>query len=88
MAALATSPLLGRLRYLDLAMGTVTDTGAATLADAGLSKIEVLDLSSNQLTRHGIRRLREALSPTAILRVEEQFPPVEFGYWLTDGEME
>lgn len=84
---LLDSGLLGRLRFLDLAMGTVTNAGAARLAAANLSKLEVLDLSANALTDTGVSRLTRKKHPGLMLRLGDQEPGGQ-RTWLSEGEME
>jgi hypothetical protein len=58
---LAVSPLLDRLRNLDLSMGTLTDAGARALADSGrLGKLERLDISHHYVSPSVLESLRGA----------------------------
>lgn len=56
---LVESPLLPRLRRLDLSLGALTDAGAAELAAAGdrLAHLERLDVSGSLLTEDGVGAL-------------------------------
>jgi uncharacterized protein (TIGR02996 family) len=58
--ALASSPLLPRLRTLDLSLGTLTTEGAKAMADrrAAFAHLERLDVSDNLLDSGGVRALR------------------------------
>ncbi|MBZ0120751.1 MAG: hypothetical protein K8H88_27400, partial [Sandaracinaceae bacterium] len=71
--ALARSPLLARLRAIDLSLGTMTDGGAAAIgaAAAAFAQVEALDPTSNLLTPIGEEYLRMAV-PRA--RTEGQRP--------------
>jgi Ran GTPase-activating protein (RanGAP) involved in mRNA processing and transport len=83
---LIDSGLLGRLKFLDLAMGTITDAGAELLAAAGLEHLEVLDVTQNRLSETGQGALRRAMRKRT-LRGDGQVatPNPEWVYW---GEME
>jgi predicted DNA-binding WGR domain protein len=60
-AALAKSPLLGRLRVLDLSLGTLGDRGAeALLASPALARLEKLDIHHHYVSPALVQRL-EAL---------------------------
>jgi uncharacterized protein (TIGR02996 family) len=85
--ALIDSGRLSRLKFLDLAMGTITDVGAGLLADADTGNLEVLDLTENALTAAGQQRLTRALGQRLTLRTDRQNtdPNPEWIYW---GEME
>ena len=51
--------LLRRLKVLDLRHGRIGDAGAAALAASpDLKKLELLDLSRNELTAEGIKALK------------------------------
>jgi uncharacterized protein (TIGR02996 family) len=57
--ALASAPVLGRLRVLDLSLGTLSDAGAeALLATPGLARLEKLDVHHHYLSPAMIERLR------------------------------
>jgi hypothetical protein len=57
-AALAKAPILGRLRSLDLSMGTMTDAGAeALLAIPGLDRLESINLDENYFSEGMVERL-------------------------------
>jgi hypothetical protein len=72
-ATLAASDLPGRLRVLDLQRCAISDRGARLLAAcAGLRRLELLDLSGNQLTETGLTVLRSA---GVHLRAERQIGP-------------
>ena len=62
-AALAASPILDRLRSVDLSLGTMTDEGVAAIVGAAsrFARLERLDVRENFLTPEGIERLRAAL---------------------------
>jgi uncharacterized protein (TIGR02996 family) len=85
--ALIESGLLARLEFLDLAMGTVTDAGAALLAAADVPRLKVLDLSANALTPAGTGRLGNALNNRLTLRMYAQNTAAQPD-WLFEGECE
>ena len=59
--ALAVSPLLDRIRILDLSMGTLTDAGARALAQSGrLGTLEKLDISHHYVSPAVVELLRAA----------------------------
>ncbi|MFD4779024.1 STM4015 family protein [Streptomyces sp. NPDC058427] len=61
-AAVASAPLVARLRTLDLSCGTLGDEGAAALLEGQpLTHLEVLDLHHHFLTEPVERRVAEAL---------------------------
>jgi hypothetical protein len=65
------SPVMKRLRSLDLSLGTLTDAGAEHLAGSGaLGGLERLDLRHHYMTDAGVRRLRAA-APGVALDVSE-----------------
>ena len=61
--ALSESPLLRRLRTLDLYCSTLSDTGAQTLIDrhAAFAHLEQIDLTNNGLSRDAARALHTVL---------------------------
>lgn len=64
--------LLDKIKELDLSYGRITDKGAETLAgDKSLKKLEVLDLTGNQLTNAGVVAIKKAF-PKALL--DDQTP--------------
>ncbi|GAA3161341.1 MULTISPECIES: STM4015 family protein [Streptomyces] len=66
-AALATAPVVARLRSLDLSMGTLSDTGAAALlAGQPLTHLTRLDLHHHYLTEEMQERVRAALAPAGV----------------------
>lgn len=66
-AALASAPLVARLRTLDLSCGTLGDEGAAALLDGQpLTHLETLDLHHHFLTEPMERRVAEALEPHGV----------------------
>ena len=67
-AAVATSPLLPRLRSLDLSLGTMTDAGARELLrHAGrFAHLEVLDLRENHLSEAACAELRAGLANVVV----------------------
>src|SRR5262249_13871151 len=79
--------LLQRLEFLDLAMGTITDEGAALLAGANLPRLKVLDVSANAITASGQNRLRSAFANKLTLRLENQ-TAAQMPEWLYEGECE
>jgi uncharacterized protein (TIGR02996 family) len=84
-AEIVRSRILLRLKFLDLARGCITDAGARTLAGCpDLPNLDVLDVSCNALTRHGIT----ALEKTGItVRARDQHT-LEDDDYLYEGEME
>jgi hypothetical protein len=84
---LIDSGLLRRLEMLDLAMGTITDAGANLLAGADLGRLQVLDVSANELSPAGQQRLRTALGKKLTLRMSSQGDGADMD-WRYDGEME
>ena len=70
---LAASPLLPRLRSLDLSLGTMGEAGARALIDAApaFAGLECVDVSSNCLSEAMVARLRRALPK---LRSTHQYP--------------
>ncbi|MET7647839.1 STM4015 family protein [Streptomyces sp. NPDC005426] len=66
-AAVASAPLVARLRTLDLSCGTLGDEGAAALLEGQpLTHLEVLDLHHHFLTEPMERRVTEALEPHGV----------------------
>lgn len=66
-AAVATAPILPRLRALDLSKGVLLDAGAeALLAGQPLTHLESLDLHHNYLSEGVKERLRAALEPAGV----------------------
>ncbi len=66
--------LLDKIKELDLSYGRITDKGAETLADdKSIRKLEVLDLTGNQLTEVGLAKIRKAF-PRVL--VDDQNPLV------------
>ncbi|MEU0940598.1 STM4015 family protein [Embleya sp. NPDC005971] len=66
-AAVAASPVLARLRSLDLSMGTLSDTGAdALLAGRPLTHLERLTVHHHFLGADAAARLRAALEPAGV----------------------
>lgn len=64
--------LLDKIKELDLSYGRITDKGALTLAgDKSIKKLDVLDLTGNQLTEVGITAIKKAV-PKVL--VEDQNP--------------
>jgi hypothetical protein len=57
-ALLARSPLLSRLRSLDLSLGTMSDAGALALAASGVTGLDTIDVTDNFLTDAGLAALR------------------------------
>jgi hypothetical protein len=57
-ALLARSPLLRRLRSLDLSLGTMSDAGAQALAASGVTGLDSIDVTDNFLTNAGLAALR------------------------------
>ncbi len=84
---LIESGLLCRLRFLDLALGEITDVGADLLIEADTSRLELLDLSNNALSPAGQRRLGIAMKKKLTLRMDRQRDEDDQS-WLYDGEME
>jgi hypothetical protein len=70
-AAVATAPVVARLRELDLSMGMLSDDGAeALLSGQPLTHLAKLDLSHHYFTEPMMARLREALAPVQSLLME------------------
>ncbi|MEV7399973.1 STM4015 family protein [Streptomyces sp. NPDC091267] len=66
-AAIASAPLVARLRTLDLSCGTLGDEGAAALLEGQpLTHLEVLDLHHHFLTEPVERRIAESLEPHGV----------------------
>lgn len=66
-AAIASAPLVARLRTLDLSCGTLGDEGATALLDGQpLTHLEALDLHHHFLTEPMERRVAEALEPHGV----------------------
>ncbi|MEU5820228.1 STM4015 family protein [Streptomyces sp. NPDC047803] len=66
-AAVASAPLVARLRTLDLSCGTLGDEGAASLLEGQpLTHLDVLDLHHHFLTEPMERRVTEALAPHGV----------------------
>jgi uncharacterized protein (TIGR02996 family) len=90
-AALAASPMLERLRSVDLSLGTMTDEGVAAIVAAAsrFAKLERLDVGDNFLSAEGIARLRAAL-PLVELEVSGQKDPRgrngQLRYYVSVGE--
>jgi uncharacterized protein (TIGR02996 family) len=84
---LIQSGLLGRLKFLDLALGIITDVGAELLSKADPGALEVLDVSDNAISPEGQRRLGQALKGRLTLRMDNQHAPDD-NEWLFWGEME
>lgn len=66
-AAVASAPLVARLRTLDLSCGTLGDEGAAALLEGQpLTHLDVLDLHHHFLTEPMERRVTGALEPHGV----------------------
>ncbi|MEV0786891.1 STM4015 family protein [Streptomyces sp. NPDC050423] len=66
-AAIASAPLVARLRTLDLSCGTLGDEGAAALLEGQpLTHLDVLDLHHHFLSEPVERRIAEALEPYGV----------------------
>lgn len=66
-AAVASAPLVARLRTLDLSCGTLGDEGAAALLEGQpLTHLDVLDLHHHFLTGPMERRVMETLEPHGV----------------------
>lgn len=66
-AAVASAPLVARLKTLDLSCGTLGDEGAAALLEGQpLTHLDVLDLHHHFLTEPMERRVTEALEPHGV----------------------
>ncbi|MFC8093348.1 STM4015 family protein [Streptomyces sp. NPDC057301] len=67
-AAVASAPVVARLKVLDLSMGVLTDEGAAALlAGRPLTHLEHLDLHHHYISEPLQNRLRHALEPAGVL---------------------
>ncbi|MEW2165254.1 STM4015 family protein [Streptomyces sp. NPDC007084] len=65
--ALASAPVVARLRVLDVSMGVLTDDGAtALLSGQPLTHLKVLDLNHNYLSAELRTRLLETLEPAGV----------------------
>jgi len=79
-AAVATAPVVARLRELALSKGVLTDDGAeALLSGQPLTHLAELDLRHHYLTEPMMTRLREALAPVEALLIDE--PQKSDGDW-------
>ena len=60
-AALPGAKILARLETLDLSLGTMSDAGAAALAEnrAAFKKLKKLDVSQNFLTKKGVAQIKD-----------------------------
>ncbi|GAA3378456.1 hypothetical protein GCM10020367_58010 [Streptomyces sannanensis] len=66
-AAVASSPLVARLRSLDLSLGALTDAGASALLDGQpLTHLDRLDLHHNYVTQAMVQRIENALKPAGV----------------------
>jgi hypothetical protein len=66
-AAIASAPVVARLRTLDLSCGTLGDEGAAALLEGQpLTHLDVLDLHHHFLTEPMERRIAESLEPHGV----------------------
>jgi hypothetical protein len=65
-AAIATAPILSRLKKLDLSLGTLSDTGAeALLASPAVAQLEDLDVRKSYISPEIIKRFH-ALVPVIV----------------------
>ncbi|MCA9062361.1 MAG: WGR domain-containing protein [Planctomycetaceae bacterium] len=88
IAALVKSPLFKQLKTLNLIYGEITDVGVQTLCDAGVSHLEVLNLSGNYISRAGTQQLQEAFPA---VQCTEQFtgdPTGDDAEYLWMGDIE
>lgn len=75
-AAIASSPLLGRIEVLDLSLGTLGDEGARALAAAPqLSHLKKLDIHHHYVSKEGLQLLKDRGIP---LDASEQEKPDEW----------
>jgi hypothetical protein len=66
-AAVASAPVVARLKSLDLSLGVLTDEGAAALLDGQpLTHLTWLDLRHNFLSEPVAQRVRAALEPSGV----------------------
>ncbi|MFF3485935.1 STM4015 family protein [Streptomyces sp. NPDC002701] len=66
-AAVAGAPVVARLAFLHLGLGTLSDVGAeALLGGQPLTHLQELDLHHHFLSEPMMRRLREALEPAGV----------------------
>ncbi|TDC20115.1 leucine-rich repeat domain-containing protein [Streptomyces sp. 8K308] len=66
-AALASAPVVARLKVLDVSMGVLTDTGVtALLTGQPLTHLTALDMHHNYLSRAMVARLRDSLEPAGV----------------------
>jgi hypothetical protein len=76
-AAVATAPVLERIRLLDLSLGTLTDTGAeALLASPAAARLERLDLHHHFCSKAMVTRLQGLGIP---VDVSERQEPEQYG---------
>lgn len=77
-AALAQAPVLQRITVLDLSNGTLTDTGADTLAGADLGAVRTLILDHHFVSDEALSRLRAA-HPHVEISADDRQEPEEHG---------
>jgi hypothetical protein len=79
--ALADAPVLGKVRSLDLSMGTLTDKGAQVLLDTPVFReLGRLDLEHHYMSEEMETRLREAFTEAGV-EVRTGDPQVQDGDW-------
>ncbi|MFI1993493.1 STM4015 family protein [Actinoplanes sp. NPDC020271] len=85
-AALAASPVVARLRVLDLSMGTLGDRGAESLlAGQPLTHLETLDLSHHFMSPELVQRLTDEL-PGVTLHLGDEQAEEEWGRYTAVSE--
>lgn len=77
-AALVQAPVLQRISTLDLSNGTLTDTGADTLAGADLGAVRTLILDHHFVSDEALSRLRAA-HPHVAISADDRQEPEEYG---------
>ncbi|GAB7051689.1 STM4015 family protein [Catenuloplanes indicus] len=85
-AAVAESPVLGRLRALDLSLGTLGDEGAESLLGAGLEHLEELDLHHHFMSPQVAQRLVDALPGVRVDVTDRQEPRGDWGRYVEVSE--
>ncbi|WP_063039549.1 STM4015 family protein [Nocardia grenadensis] len=92
-AALASAPVVSRLKFLSISLGVLTDDGAAALlAGQPLGHLEFLDLQYNYLSDEMRDRLQQALEPEGVNLLlyaehdEDEDEAGEFSRYVAVGE--
>ncbi|GAB7038579.1 MULTISPECIES: STM4015 family protein [Catenuloplanes] len=85
-AAVVESPLLGRLRVLDLSLGTLGDEGAESLLGAAPAHLEELDLHHHFMSPQVAQRLLDALPGVRVDVTDRQEPRGDWGRYVEVSE--